>query len=240
MEKIKNIEKASPTAKIMEMFSSVQGEGPYAGVRQVFVRFFECNIHCVWCDTPASIGDTARNYQTMTLDEVFANIKRLWRNDHSVSLTGGEPMVQTPFLKELITRLKENGMPVYLETNGIFHEELPQIVDDVNYIAMDIKMPSSAKTKSFWDEHEAFLKTAVRTNVFIKAVVSSDTDKEDVVRTVELVKRAAPQILLILQPNTYELRNGVMKKCLEFHEYALTQLPQTRIMPQMHKFMRIS
>lgn len=232
---------STTTAKISEIFSSVQGEGLYAGVRQVFVRFFECNIHCVWCDTPASIGDTARHYKEMSLDEVFARIKQLWKeNNHSVSLTGGEPMLQTPFIKNLIPLLKKENMPVYLETNGIFHEELKEIVDDIDYIAMDIKMPSSAKTEPFWEEHEKFLKIAARTDVFIKAVVSGDTDREDVVHAVELVQRATPETILILQPNTYELKNGVMKKCLEFHDYALTRLPRTRLMPQMHKFMKIA
>ena len=49
-------EKVETKANILEVFQSIQGEGKYAGVKQVFVRFFECNMHCVWCDTPHSIG----------------------------------------------------------------------------------------------------------------------------------------------------------------------------------------
>ncbi|HEX7575638.1 MAG TPA: 7-carboxy-7-deazaguanine synthase QueE, partial [Candidatus Methanoperedens sp.] len=39
-------------AYINEIFNSIQGEGPYAGTRQVFVRFEQCQLHCEYCDTP--------------------------------------------------------------------------------------------------------------------------------------------------------------------------------------------
>ena len=42
-------------AFISEMFSGIQGEGPYVGVRQVFVRLAGCDLRCHWCDTPASL-----------------------------------------------------------------------------------------------------------------------------------------------------------------------------------------
>ena len=81
-------------AKILEIFHSIQGEGRYAGVPQVFVRFFECNMHCVWCaDTPASIGDGKREFKEMDLKEVLAQVNALYDNAHSVSITGGEPLV---------------------------------------------------------------------------------------------------------------------------------------------------
>ncbi len=38
-------------AKISEIFKSIQGEGPYQGINQVFVRFFGCNLCCRFCDT---------------------------------------------------------------------------------------------------------------------------------------------------------------------------------------------
>ncbi len=226
-------------AKILEIFSSIQGEGKYAGVRQVFVRFFECNMHCAWCDTPASIGDTTRHYREMTLDGVFSKIEELWRNGHSVSLTGGEPLLQADFLSGLLPRLKSRQMPAYLETNGILPEALATVIAAVDIVAMDIKLPSSTRQPAYWQEHEEFLRLAKDRDVFVKAVVTSDTDEQDLHRAVDLISRVDPQIMLILQPNTYELKNGVMGRCAQFHDYCLRHLPNTRVMPQMHKFMKI-
>lgn len=42
------------TAPIAEIFCSVQGEGLYAGQRQVFLRFAGCNLSCRYCDEPAA------------------------------------------------------------------------------------------------------------------------------------------------------------------------------------------
>ena len=43
------------SARVVEVFSSLQGEGPYVGVPQVFIRFELCNLHCRYCDTPESL-----------------------------------------------------------------------------------------------------------------------------------------------------------------------------------------
>src|SRR2546423_9145995 len=93
-------------AKILEIFRSIQGEGKYAGLPQVFVRFFECNMHCVWCDTPASIGDTKREYKEINAQSLLAQVDELYEGAHSVSITGGEPLVQDDFLKGFCHALK--------------------------------------------------------------------------------------------------------------------------------------
>lgn len=229
------------TAKISEIFQSIQGEGKYAGFRQVFVRFFGCHMHCNWCDTPEAIGDTTGKYQQMTALEVFAKIKKLFKDCHSVSLTGGEPLLQADFIGKLLPLLKKAKMPVYLETSGVLYKALAGIIKDIDVVAMDIKMPSSTGERAFWKEHEEFVATVLRhkKEMFVKAVVSAKTNKKDILKTAQILNAAKKDMLFILQPNTFDLENGVVKKCDDFQRMCFKSLPNTRVLPQMHKFMKI-
>lgn len=226
-------------AKILEIFQSTQGEGKYIGVPQVFVRFFECNMHCVWCDTPHSIGDTTRHYKEFTLDSLVSEIKALWGQSHSVSITGGEPLVQADFINTLTPVLRGLGMTVYLETNGVLPKELAQVIDGVDIIAMDIKLPSSTQCKAYWQEHDEFLQIARTKDLFVKVVISNATVKEEVLQAAELVKRHAPDVPFILQPNFFDMKEGVVAKCQEFQNDCLKHLPNVRIIPQIHKFLKV-
>ncbi len=226
-------------AKILEIFHSTQGEGKYVGVPQVFVRFFECNMHCVWCDTPHSIGDTTRHYKEFSLDQIVDEVSRLWGRSHSVSLTGGEPLLQADFINRLTPVLKKNRMSVYLETNGVLPDELAQVIDGVDIVAMDIKLPSSTQCKEYWAEHEEFLKIASAKDLFVKVVVSNQTTKEDIGRAVDLVKRLAPDVPFILQPNFFDMKDGIVARCVEFQKDCLGSLSDVRIIPQLHKFMKV-
>ncbi len=226
-------------ARISEIFHSIQGEGKYTGREQVFVRFFECNMHCAWCDTPGSIGDTTRHYKEYSLEELLCGVRALWPGCHSMSVTGGEPLVQKDFIKEFLPFLKKEGMRSYLETNGILDQNLAAIIDDVDIIAMDFKLPSSTKCRPYWEEHAAFLRIARKKEVFIKAVISSDTQKEDVVRSVELVAGVDPNIPLILQPNYFQRQNGALDRCLDYQDYCRQYLSDVKVMSQMHKVWKI-
>ncbi len=226
-------------AKIFEIFSSIQGEGPYTGVNQIFVRFFECHMHCVWCDTPDSIGDGKREYKEYSLEQLMQEVKPFIADSHSVSLTGGEPLLQADFIKAFIPYIREAGLKVYLETSGVLHQPLRSLIEDVDIISMDFKLPSSTQCRSFWKEHEEFLKIASTREVFVKAVIASQTDFEDLKTAVAIIEKVNPATSFILQPNTFDLARGVSKKCLEFQEYCLQYLPNVRVMPQMHKFLNM-
>ena len=105
--------------KIKEIFTSIQGEGPYIGYRQLFIRFCGCNLNCSYCDTDFN----AENTKEYSVEELI-NICKQNLDCHSVSLTGGEPLLNLEFLKEFIPR---SPLPVYLETNGTLHENLKEI-----------------------------------------------------------------------------------------------------------------
>ncbi len=226
-------------AKILEIFHSIQGEGKYAGVPQVFVRFFECNMHCFWCDTPHSIGDGKREYTEYSQKELFSRIQPWFRGIHSVSLTGGEPLVQKDFILEFIPLLKESRTKVYLETNGILYKELESLIKGIDIIAMDIKLPSSTKCQPFWVEHETFLKVSRKKDVFVKTVVTADTAKKDIERCVEIIESVDPGVVLFLQPNHFEIREGALERCLRFQEYCSRYLKDVRVLPQVHKFIKM-
>jgi 7-carboxy-7-deazaguanine synthase len=227
------------SAEISEIFSSLQGEGPYLGVKQVFVRFGRCNMHCHYCDEVEMMRPD--RFRAFTLDEVLTEVQSLSEKQgdpHSVSLTGGEPLFYTPFLENLLPALKENGFKTYLETNGTLPRELERVIRYVDIVAMDLKPASSTGDRAFWKEHEAFLKLAQCREVFIKVVVTPQTLDGDIQRCIALVKNINPKIPFIFQPLSEAF--GISVKALSlieshfFHE-AQKSLMDVRVIPQMHK-----
>jgi len=76
-------------------------------------------------------------------------------------------------------------------------------------------------------------------DVFVKTVISLQTDREDMVRAMDLVAREDPEMTLVIQPNTYDIKEGVMKRCIEFQDICLKRLKDVRVIPQMHKIMKV-
>ncbi|MBF0504763.1 MAG: 7-carboxy-7-deazaguanine synthase QueE [Candidatus Omnitrophica bacterium] len=226
-------------AKISEIFRSIQGEGKYVGVPQVFVRFFECNMHCAFCDTPGAIGDRTRKYRKFSVDDLLNQVDLLWENCHSVSITGGEPLLQEEFLKCFCHALHEGNKKIYLDTNGTKPKALEAIIQDIDFIAMDIKLPSSTRQKAYWSKHKEFLKIARHKDVFIKAVVTLETSREDVLQAAGLVAAVDPEILFIIQPNYSDMPHGIIEKCVGHQKSCAKILKDVRILPQVHKFMKL-
>ncbi len=214
-------------AKISEIFKSIQGEGTYQGIPQVFVRFFGCNLECSFCDTPLD------SYQEMSIQEVLDKIYS-YCDYHSITFTGGEPLLQVEFLIELAKELKKRGKVTHLETNGTLYEELEEVIEYIDIIAMDFKLPSSTNSKAYWNEHGQFLRVARQREVFAKAVVGKDTDIYDIHKAVILIKRFDPDLNFILQPqNPFE--GELEEKILLFKQICRNANINTRIIPQSHK-----
>ncbi|NLE64999.1 MAG: 7-carboxy-7-deazaguanine synthase QueE [Elusimicrobia bacterium] len=223
-------------AKVIEVFDSIQGEGKYAGVPQVFVRFAGCNLACAWCDSSHARDPKPGTFRELEAEALWKEVRPLVPQVHSVSLTGGEPLLHSAFLMEFLPFLTAANVPVYLETNGTLPGELKKIIEDVDVVAMDVKLPSSTGCQAFWDEHVEFLRIAWGKDVFIKMVISTATCTADIERAVEMISKGDPTMPLFLQPNHFEINSGVMDKCREYMTYCRQYLRDVRILPQMHKF----
>ena len=98
---------------VSEIFSSIQGEGIWAGKPAQFLRLAYCNLTCSWCDSIYT-WQAPVQVEWKTVEEIFQRI-RSFPQKHLV-ITGGEPLL---FQKLLIPLL--NLLPEYfieMETNG--------------------------------------------------------------------------------------------------------------------------
>lgn len=238
---------------VSEIYSTLQGEGLFVGERQLFIRLAGCPWRCRYCDTPGSLGRDGARLLTLeeVLDEVHRHQERL--EHRTISLTGGEPLVQTDFLAALLPALRRLNRRTYLETAGTHPDLLRRVVDACDVVAMDVKLPS-AVGRAFWDEHAAFL-AAAGSKAFVKVVLTADTTDEEWTKTIDLVARFDPPPPLVIQPATpirdlEERLSGTAgpekrvlppppHRLLALWEQARQRLRDVRLIPQMHPVWRI-
>jgi len=224
---------------ILEIFSSVQGEGLYIGQRQIFIRFKGCNLDCAFCDT-----DKSQAAITCDIDEILERIDSLnISNIHnSVAITGGEPLLYSKFLKRLLPKVKERGLKIFFETNATLTKNLSDVIEYLDTISVDIKLPSVGGNKPCWQEHKSFLEVAFDKEFFIKVVVSSSIEIAEFDKAIELVKEMSFDIPFIIQPETKKAcceLNISAVELLSLQERALKLLNNVLVIPQAHKMMGI-
>jgi len=215
--------------RISEIFDSIQGEGLYWGERQVFVRFFGCNLNCRFCDTKL---DSFLEYDP---DELYKELKMYYDGHHSIAFTGGEPLLQNDFLREVLMLTQAGGWKNYLETNGTLPGALNGLIDYVRIVAMDLKLPSSTGLNNFWEAHRAFLELAAKKDLYVKAVICKDTREEDVLEGAKLIRKAAAEAILILQPDSSCGPGALDKKLKSFKDICRRERVTACVIPQMHK-----
>jgi organic radical activating enzyme len=218
------------TAKIVEIFHSLQGEGLHLGQETTFVRFLGCNLFCSYCDTLYARDE--KRAAEMTLDQVLKTVSLSAKPGQFVSLTGGEPLLWAGFVAALCPRLGEMGLRVYLETNGTLVEEMKRIAGLVDTVAMDIKPPSDCG-QDLWETHRRFLEL-VRGKAFVKLVITSGILTDEVEKAAGLVAGVDRSIPLVLQPASGELAPD-MGRVRRFRAEASRHLDNVWMIFQMHK-----
>ena len=176
-----------------EIFASLQGEGPSAGVPVAFVRLSRCNLACTWCDTaytwrfaneqdgynrPHRDGvayDRKANQVTLSPDETAARIAALGQN--RLVITGGEPLLQAPALAEMLGHLPD--VSVEIETNGTV---IPPVRLDVRVDQYNVspKLTHSGNPADLALLPERLDAWASEPRAFLKFVIASPEDVDEV------------------------------------------------------------
>jgi len=230
------------TAKVKEIFSSIQGEGPYVGVKQLFIRFCGCNLNCDYCDTDSTDSD----YFDCTAKDLKEQIEKFdLKAVHSISLTGGEPLIWAGFLKEFLPLLSKGedktfSNKIYLETNSTLNTKLEEIVDLVDIISADIKLPSASGIENSFAVHDEFFKMAKKYNkeIFAKIVFDDNILDNEISNCLKLAEKF--ELPLVLQPKMDgDVLTTSKEKIFEVFNKFLAHHQNTRVIPQVHKFMRV-
>jgi organic radical activating enzyme len=261
-------------APVMEVFASIQGEGRYVGEPQVFLRLRGCPLRCRWCDTPASWslagpagsaparvrgadGTAARERARATPFQAACWVARADGGEPplTVSVTGGEPLLWPAF----VAALKPFVAPrrVHLETAGLFPGALADVLDGVDHVSLDLKLPadldapveaglpSSERAPEGEAEHaaarRASLELVAERDACAKLVVAGGRSARDFEPLLEDLAELAPRVPLVLQPVTPV---GAVPACDPELLLALARRAAgaglcVRVLPQVHRLLRM-
>jgi 7-carboxy-7-deazaguanine synthase len=171
--------------KINEIFYSIQGEGKWSGLPNIFIRATGCNLRCSFCDSTYAYDDG----KEMKIDEIIKDISKY--HCKYVCVTGGEPLFQNDVPKLLDSLLKRNYL-ICLETNGSINIE--KIVGKKSLmISLDIKCPSSNMHEKMYLENLSVLKKDDQ----LKFVID---DKRDYDYAKKIIQRYKPVCTVFFQP----------------------------------------
>lgn len=122
-------------------------DGP--GVR--FVVFMQgCSLKCKYCqnrDTWDLHGGTT--YSVEELIEKILRYKNYIMPNGGVTISGGEPLLQSKFLIELFTELKKYNIHTCIDTSGSFDltSDIKKLIDLTDLFLLDIKCINDEKAK---------------------------------------------------------------------------------------------
>jgi len=243
---------------LLEVFSSIQGEGPRVGERHLFVRLAQCDIQCAYCDTPLCHGVHARARVERTPGQGdFVSVENpvpvqslrgaveglLAATPHrAVSLTGGEPLLQPWVIEALSPMIRASGARVLLETDGNLPDAYERVRGSIDILSMDWKAPSATGEPARYDEHRRVLGLSGSAEAWVKLVYVAETPEEEVALAARAVADVRSDVPFILQPCTPFARVRTAPSSdlgLRLVSVAAQHLSDVRLIPQVHKMLDV-
>jgi organic radical activating enzyme len=209
--------------RIVEIFSSIEGEGSLIGFPVLFIRLEGCNLRCPWCDTTYSYdGKSFKNYK---LEQILDIVKK--SRYKRVCLTGGEPLL-TPNIDILASKILKLNKFLIIETNGtIFPQNLEQIIKNNRERIFIVVSPKP-------EVEYRINPNLIRYINEIKFVVDEFLKLEDILQYSDLYEKKS----LVLQPEGN--KEIFLEKALELQNILIEKFNiEAKVIPQCHKLLKL-
>ena len=126
---------------------SIQSMGTLDGPGVRFVVFMQgCPLRCGCCHNPDTWDlNGGKEYSTDELITRALRFREYFGEDGGITVSGGEPLLQTEFVKELFTLAHENGLNTCLDTSGcILNDKVRDLLTVCDRVLLDIKYTTDA------------------------------------------------------------------------------------------------
>ena len=126
----------------MGRVSSFQSLGTLDGPGIRYVVFLQgCPLRCGYCHNPET--HDVNGGDEFTADEIIQRVvkyREYFGAQGGITLSGGEPLMQTDFAVEIFKKAKERGINTCLDTSGcIFGDKVKELLSFTDYCMLDIK-----------------------------------------------------------------------------------------------------
>ena len=126
-----------------ESMAAVDGEG-----LRCAVFLAGCPLRCVFCHNPDTwCGGGGREYGAEEMVRKIARYKPYFGDRGGVTFSGGEPLLQAAWIREMIPLLRKEGIGYVLDTSGSvpLSETVKEVLAGAQEVLLDLKFPDEER-----------------------------------------------------------------------------------------------
>ena len=138
--------------EVFGRINSIQSLGTLDGPGIRYVVFMQgCNLRCGCCHNPDTWN--IQEGKDVTASEIFSKVlsyRSYFGKDGGITVSGGEPLLQSEFVRELFSLCKAEGINTCLDTSGsILNEEVKSLLNVTDRVLLDIKYTDEESYKKY-------------------------------------------------------------------------------------------
>ncbi len=180
--------------------NSFQSLGTVDGAGVRFVVFLQgCNLRCGCCHNPDTWSAVdGKIYSASEIVDRAVRYKEYFGEDGGITVSGGEPLLQATFVKEIFELCHAQGINTCLDTSGsIFNAQIEELLSVTDRVLLDIKYTTDEDYKKYvgcgFDKPIEFLERlnekGISTTVRQVIIPTLNDDRDNIVRLKRTVSR---------------------------------------------------